>query len=254
MIDLTAATKRKKPRAKSVSLREIVPMKSQSDDLAAIYMVIVRHWRDVAARVVAEYDPPAMTTDSQPGIESAITAGQREALILIASLTPSVNRWADILARWHTRKWAANVLSGTGVSIDTFLGNAAIADDLAAAVRWNVGLISNISDSARDRIENVVWSGWRARTPRRDMARMINEAVGIERKRALRIAVDQTTKLAGSLERDRMLEAGLDTWIWRHSEKRYPRVEHVARNGKIPRQIYRGSFLFVGVRLRRIST
>ncbi len=231
MIPLKEAARRNKPRVKSVTFREIVPTKSQADDLAAVYMEVVRHWRDASARILAVYDPPALTTDSPPEIEAELVRAQVQANALIVALTPRVRRWADLLAGWHSRKWAANVQAATGVSIAAFLAVAPIADDLATALNWNVGLIRNVSDQTRDRIANIVWSGWRARTPRNEIARQMNEAVGLGRDRARRIAIDQTTKLSGDLDRSRMLEAGIDTWIWRHSEKKYPRLAHVARNG-----------------------
>lgn len=233
MIPLAEITRRQKPRAKSVRFRLIEPTKSQSDDLAAIYIQVVNHWRAVAIEVLNRYDPPALVTDSPPEITAALNRGQAAADTLILALTPRVSSWIDRLAVWHRRKWVANVLAGTGVSIDAFLSSAAIADDVAAALAWNVQLIRNVSDQTRDRISNSVWAGWRARTPRREIAREINAALGLGRDRSLRIAVDQTTKLSGALDTARRLEAGLDEWIWRHSRKAHPRPEHVARDGKV---------------------
>lgn len=233
MIDLPAITRRTRPRAKSVTFRVIEPTKAQSDDLAAIYIEVVNHWRSVAVSVLAAYDPPELVTDSPPEITAAINGGQTAADNLILMLTPRLTSWIDRLARWHRRKWVANVLAGSGVSIDAFLSSAAVADDLAAALAWNVQLVRNVSDQTRDRIANSVWAGWRARTPRREIAREINKALGLGRDRSLRIAVDQTTKLSGALDTARRLEAGLDEWIWRHSRKAHPREDHVARNGKI---------------------
>ena len=233
MIPLATATKRNKPRAKSVTFREIVPMKSQADDLALIYLDVVKHWRDVSARVLAAYDPPALTQDSPPEIEAALTTGQAQANALILALTPRVRRWTDLISAWHARKWAANVQAATGVSIAAFLAVAPIADDLATSLAWNVSLIKNVSDQTRDRIANIVWAGWRARTPRNEIARQMNEAVGLGRARSRRIAIDQTSKLSAQLDTSRMLEAGISTWEWVHSGKLHPRPEHVARNGNI---------------------
>lgn len=232
MIPLADITRRSRPRARSVTFREIVPTKAQSSDLAAIYLEVVRHWRSVGEQALAFYDPPEITTDSPPEITGVLARGQLQADALILALTPRVSSWVDRLALWHSRKWAANVLAGTGTDISVFLSSAAVADDMAASLAWNVQLVRNVSDQARDRIANTVWAGWRARTPRRDIARGINEALGLGRDRSLRIAVDQTTKLAGALDRSRMLESGLDEWIWRHSHKAHPRAEHVARDGK----------------------
>ena len=232
MIPLKEAVRRNRPRVQSVKFREITPTKAQSDTLAAIYLDVVRLWRDVGARVLTVYDPPALTTDTQPEIDAVLTQGQNAANALTASLSIRLDGWAAALAAWHSRKWAANVLAASGVRIDGFLSNAMIADDLAASLNWNKSLIRNVSDQTRDRIANIVWSGWRARTPRNVIARQINEAVGLGVKRARRVAIDQTTKLSAALDTSRMLEAGLDEWIWRHSGKAHPRLDHLARNGK----------------------
>lgn len=232
MIPLKEAVRRNRPRVQTVTFREIAPTKAQSDTLAAIYLDVVRLWRDVGARVLTVYDPPALTTDTQPEIDAVLTQGQNAANALTASLSIRLDGWAAALAAWHSRKWAANVLAASGVRIDGFLSNAMIADDLAASLNWNKSLIRNVSDQTRDRIANIVWSGWRARTPRNVIARQINEAVGMGVKRARRVAIDQTTKLSAALDTSRMLEAGLDEWIWRHSGKAHPRLDHLARNGK----------------------
>ena len=232
MIPLKEAVRRNRPRVQTVTFREIAPTKAQSDTLAAIYLDVVRLWRDVGARVLTVYDPPALTTDTQPEIDAVLTQGQNAANALTASLSIRLDGWAAALAAWHSRKWAANVLAASGVRIDGFLSNAMIADDLAASLNWNKSLIRNVSDQTRDRIANIVWSGWRARTPRNVIARQINEAVGLGAKRARRVAIDQTTKLSAALDTSRMLEAGLDEWIWRHSGKAHPRLDHLARNGK----------------------
>lgn len=52
------------------------------------------------------------------------------------------------------------------------------------------------------------------------------------RARSVRIASDQLSKITSSLAEERRREAGIDTWRWRHSGKRHPRADHVARNGK----------------------
>lgn len=232
MIDLPSITRRTRPRAKSVTFRLIEPTKAQSDDLAAIYIAVVNHWRAVAVSVLTAYDPPELVTDSPPEITAALDAGQTGANNLILTLTPRLNSWIERLSVWHRRRWVANVLAGTGVSIDVFLSPAAVADDVAASLAWNIQLIRNVSDQTRDRIANSVWAGWRARTPRREIAREINAALGLGRDRSLRVASDQTLKLSSALDRARRLEAGIDTFIWRSSGKVHFRPEHKARNGK----------------------
>lgn len=222
------------PRKRPIEFREIVPTKTQADELAAIYLRVVRLWRDAGARIVAAYDPPPITTtnDGVTEIEAELAATSTTVNAVIVSLTADVDGWINRLARWHTRRWADRVKTGTGVTIDMFLTTRAIEAELKASLAWNTSLIRNVSDQVRDRISNIVWAGWRAGTPRREIAKQINEAVGLGRKRSLLIARDQTTKLSADLDRARALEMGLNDWIWIKSDKVNFRPEHAARNGK----------------------
>lgn len=231
MIDLKSAVR---PRRSPIEFPEIVPTKTQADELARIYIKVLRVWRDAGARLVATYDPPPIDTvrDNVSETEAAIASAQAEAGAVVVTLTAEVEGWINRLARWHTNRWRNNVRSKTGVTIDQFLTNAAIEAELRASLAWNTSLIRNISDQARDRIANIVWAGWRAGTPRKEIAKQINEAVALGVKRSRRVAVDQATKLSADLDRARALEAGLEDWVWVHSGKVHFRPDHKARDGK----------------------
>jgi len=56
---------------------------------------------------------------------------------------------------------------------------------------------------------------------------------GLARKRALRVAIDQTVKLSAALDRQRQFELGFDSFRWSHSGKVHYRPEHLARDGKV---------------------
>lgn len=230
---LAEMTRRVMPnRRREIRLPRITPTKAQADDLAREYLRVVSFWRNVGVRLLAVYDPPALTTDTVPEVEAELARAAAAANTLAVSMGLPVGFWAERLARWHRGRWASGVKVGTGLSVDALMSSAVVRADIEAALAWNIQLVRSVSDTTRDRIASVIWAGFRARTPRREVARQIAEAVAISRRRALRIAVDQTTKLSGDLDRARMLEAGLDDWVWRHSGKAHPRPEHVARNGK----------------------
>lgn len=234
MIDLKSAAHSTRPRTKRIELPEITPTKTQADELAAIYMRVVRVWRDAGERIVAGYDPPPISSvrDGVTETEAELAAAQTVANTVIVTLTADLEGWINRLARWHRNRWSDNVRSKTGVSIADFLTNAAVEAELRASLAWNVSLIRNVSDQARDRISNIVWAGWRNGAPRKEIAKQINEAVGLGVKRSRRIAIDQATKLSSDLDRARMLEAGIQDWTWIHSRKQNPRHDHVIRNGK----------------------
>jgi len=106
-------------------------------------------------------------------------------------------------------------------------------ETLGAVIERNVGLVKSVSDEARRRIADSVFRGLQNRTPAREVAKDIREAVALERRRALRIASDQTVKVAAALNEERRRQAGIMAWEWIHSGKLHPRPEHEARDGKL---------------------
>lgn len=221
------------PRKKPIEFREIVPTKIQSDDLARIYLRIVRVWRDSAAVILAGYNPTgAYVGDTVTEVDTQIIAAEARANAILLSLTFELDNWTRRFSSWHRRKFSANINAGTGIQVEQFLTSGAIADELKLSLAWNTDLITSVSADMKRRIANIVWSGWKTNVPRAEIARQINKAVGIEQRRALRIAVDQTTKLSADLDRARMLEMGITDWVWVHSRKAHPRLEHIERNGK----------------------
>lgn len=231
---LPEIVKRNNPNRKApVVLREIVPTKAQSSELAKIYLRVIRLWRQCGAELLLAYNPSPLTLDT-PDETEAIMANYTavEASIILAA-SRDIEEWIERVVRWHNVRWASNVQSAAGVSVAELIQNEAIREDLLAALRRNVALVRGVSEQARERIAQAVWNGWMNRTPRSEIAREINKALALGRARSMRIAVDQTTKLSGVLDRDRMLEAGIDAFKWNHSRKTHPRLEHVARDGKI---------------------
>ncbi len=96
-----------------------------------------------------------------------------------------------------------------------------------------MGLVRSVSDEARTRLQDIVFRGYQARTPAAEIAREMREAVGLSRARALRIASDQTTKIAARLDQARQEQAGINRFKWRWSHKRHGRKIHIAHDGKI---------------------
>lgn len=232
----------------SVTLRIIEPTKTLSDDLARLYLRVVRLWRDEARnRLLPVYvrEVERLTSDAQPpgagrfqrdeaaDLERQIIAAEAQAAAVIAVLSADLNEWMFRAEEWHADKFAAYVKSGTGVSVDALMSQQAVRDAVQAALAENIGLITSVSDQTRLRISEIIWRGFQARTPRRVIAREINHALDLGRKRSLRISVDQTTKLSAALDRARQQEAGMEAFNWRHSGKVNYRPEHKARNGKL---------------------
>jgi SPP1 gp7 family putative phage head morphogenesis protein len=229
---------RRNSRRRNVTLRPIVPTSAQATDIARIIAPAWRIWAENVERIMAEYDPKplgdGLTLDSPDAIQRILDAIGGEFLTrLVAEITPGLRRLSVRTETWHRAKWAAAVKAGTGVSLDTVLTAQPVQETLEAWIQRNVALAKNISDQAQARIADAVFRGYEARLPAREVAKAIREAVGMGRKRALRIAADQSSKLSAALDAERQAEAGIAWFRWRHSGKLHPRAWHKARDGRV---------------------
>lgn len=247
--NLTALVRRARPALarlhRRLFLREIAPTGVMVGNLEAHYARMVRFWwagaRDrvlPAYRLALEQSDPRMDAimDADSGAVRRLRAVMEELRLeaerLVVQLSASIGEWQFRAELWHRMRWGA-ALQPHGVNLQTMLAASDVADTLDALLQQNVGLVRNVSDMTRRRIEQVVFSGFTRRAPAREIAREISEAVGIERKRALRIASDQTVKLSAQLDTERMAQAGIVKFEWSHSGKVHFRPHHRARDGQV---------------------
>lgn len=224
----------------NLTLRPIIPTKAQATDLAAILVQAATIWAENLDAILAGYDPPPLPTadalvlDTADQMQAAIdrTAGQFMTR-LVTVITPALRRWAVRAEAVHRSKWVAAVKAGTGVDLATILTAQPVEEALSTWLARNVALVRNVSDVTQAKISDAVFRGYQSRTPVREVAKEIREAVGGSRARAVRIASHQSSALSGALDMERQAEAGLEFYRWRHSAKKFPRKDHLARDGKI---------------------
>lgn len=109
--------------------------------------------------------------------------------------------------------------------VDAVLGNAVAA---------NASLVRSVSDQTRARIANAVFNGVKAGTSPEDVAKEISAGLAISRKRALRIAQNETIQASKALDDFRIKEAGFTQAAWDHSHlPERPRPWHLQRDGKV---------------------
>lgn len=235
--DLATLTRRaKNPRRTVIPLRPITPPATLATNLfQSCYRPIVQAWEARLPTIMAEYERTLaeMTTDSPVDVEARIGQAEAEAQSVILRVSIALERWAATVERWQRRRWVANVLSATNVDLTTLIGAGDMRMTLEAAIARNTGLIRSVSDETRRRVGDAVLRGVQRRTPSREVARELREAVGMSRRRAFRVAADQNVKLASALNEERRRQAGVMAWAWVHSDKRNPRPEHEARDGKL---------------------
>ncbi|GGB15002.1 hypothetical protein GCM10011380_00520 [Sphingomonas metalli] len=235
--DLPALARRaKNPRRRSVTLRDIIPPAVLATDLyRAAYAPVIALWSRMAERIIAEYERSlsALTTDAPIDLQRLLDEADGELQRLLILLTAAMNDWTVRVEGWTRGKWRGAVLAATGVDISTLIGPEDVRQTLGEYLEWNTSLIKDVSAQTRQRIGNAVFAGLTNRTPARDVAKTIREAVGMGRDRATRIASDQLQKLTSALADERQREAGISQVEWRSSHKRHPRAHHAARDGTI---------------------
>jgi SPP1 gp7 family putative phage head morphogenesis protein len=234
--DLAALARRRGVRRKAIVFRPIEPTQALAGLLAAIGEDLVREAETgIREALLPVYAPrPVLTQD-----DTASTVGDALATVatglrrLALMIGPKVREWAVRVEEWHRPRFAAGVRAGTGADVVAFLTAPDAEDQVSAAAEWAASLITSLSEDLQKEVASLTWAAYAQQTPREELAKQLQERLGIAHNRARFIARDQTTKLAAALDRMRQQEAGMDRYRWRHSGKLHPRPEHVARDGKI---------------------
>lgn len=236
-IPLAAMTRRARPngRRKAITLQPITLPATRATNLyRAAYLPIIEIWTNALPALEAEYGRSLaeITTDSAATLEAEIERAANLAGAFVLGVRARVEGWARLAEAWHRMRWRRTVLSATTIDLATLIGPQDVREALETVIARNVALIRNVSDQTRQRIADSVFRGLQNRTPPRIVAREIADAVGMGRKRALVIAADQNVKLSSALNEERRRQAGIDSYIWRHSGKRHAREEHKVRDGQ----------------------
>ena len=150
---------------------------------------------------------------------------------LVLALGADLETWVVSVERWH-RKQFAQSSTAAGVRLDTLLGPAEAQVTLQATLAENLSLVRSLNEQMLNGISGSVFRGLSNRTPAREVAREIRKVAEVGKARADLIAADQLQKLSARLDQERQQQVGAEEFEWLHSRKRYPRPEHVVRNGK----------------------
>jgi hypothetical protein len=233
---LAQLTRRQRnPRRSAIVIRDIIPTAVQASDLYGIYRPVIDRWASTIAPLMAEYERTlaAVTTDSAADLNNTLDATEGEIQRLLYLLTPRLRDFVLRQERWFRDRWVGAVLSATGVDLSTLIGVEDARETIEAAIARNISLVKDVSRQAQARMSESIFRGLTNRTPAREVAAELREAVAMGRRRSVNIASHQLSAITGSLADERRRQAGLSEWEWVHSRKARPRAAHVARNGNI---------------------
>lgn len=227
-------------RRKQIVMNAIPVPATQETDLAKIYLRVVKIWetgwvetiQPAYSRTLAQ-TANDVAFDSVEDIDIAIAAVNGYAVQAVIESRIPLENWANTATLRHMQKFVTQLKYKTNVDLSTMVGTTDTQETIQDVIARNTSLIRNVSDQTRGRIGDIVFRNIQQRTPIRDVAKEIAEATGLARDRSLRIASDQSVKLSATLDKERQLQVGMDSFEWMHSGKLHFRPEHKARNGKI---------------------
>jgi len=119
------------------------------------------------------------------------------------------------------------------LGVDVFVNDPTLAQDAQSFIEENVSLVTGADEQAMKEIENIVFRGYRSGRRSEFLAEEIEKRIGISKRRANLIAIDQVQKINGQLTRRRQTDLGLDRYIWRTVLDERVRKEHRRREGRV---------------------
>lgn len=237
-IPIGEAVKERNPRRRVLRLRPVHTTRAQERQIARAYAGLMRIWTRAAKEIIARYsaDPDRMQdaafADRGDWVAIIMEMIQQEAELYIATEAQVLfEEWGDDMVRWHAERMVERLKYAGDIELSTAL-IAPATPTVETAVRYNISLISDLSDEMRGKMEEVVFRGFQQRLRADDIAKEIRHVTGMGRSRARRIAGDQVVKMGAALDRERDQQMGFEEFVWRHSRKKHARPEHKARDGK----------------------
>jgi uncharacterized protein with gpF-like domain len=131
----------------------------------------------------------------------------------------------------HATSRVESVLKEAGWQVE-FRTSPEIAATMSSAIEENVGLISGLQSQFHEKVSGdvmrAVQAGGDLKTMADRLTGQIVEGGHITRKRAIRIAHDQNSKVVAYVSRERQKESGITRALWMHSSAgKEPRHSHV---------------------------
>ncbi len=132
-----------------------------------------------------------------------------------------------------TKKAINSSLSESGIAKVKFAMTPAMKEAIDGVVAENVSLIKSIPEQYFTQVENIAIESITRGRDLNYMTTELQKQLGVTKRRAERIALDQNNKATAKLTKIRDEEMGITKGIWIHSGGgSNPRQKHVAANGK----------------------
>jgi SPP1 gp7 family putative phage head morphogenesis protein len=140
---------------------------------------------------------------------------------------------ANQTRRFSISEWKRVVNRTLGINIlEDYYKGEFYRNTMQQWVTNNVSLIKTLPGETMTRMENIIQGGYLRGASNTEMGKLIQEAYGVEKDRALFIARDQTSKLNAELTQSQQKDAGVEEYVWDSSGDSRVRPCHRELNGK----------------------
>lgn len=181
---------------------------------------------------------PEYVQDGTPSVDAAPATYTRDgwADAIQSALSALLARWTSPLFRRAAAVIAGDFvrssLSATDrrlkrtVGIDVFGSDNRLGEYIKAATNQNARLIESISTQYQGRVANIVEGNMRTGMRPSYIEKELTQQFGVTQRRAKMIARDQTAKVAGEINKQRQVNAGIKHFRWVTSKDSRVRDHH----------------------------
>lgn len=144
-----------------------------------------------------------------------------------------VNKVAELVLTDVDTRLVVSIRQSLKVDITGVLSRpSTIRDAMAAAVKANVDLITNIPEQYLEKLQAAIYEGMAKGLRYEDLAKEIERIGEVTESRAKLIARDQIGKLNSDFNRVRQTDLGIEEYEWSTSGDERVRDEHAELNGE----------------------
>lgn len=131
---------------------------------------------------------------------------------------------------YNYKIWLKQVKAG--LKVDIFKAEPFLSTEIEAFTAENVRLIKNINNIAVDQIQTLVTEAVKNGDTAKNIIPKVKNILSVNQTRATLIAVDQISKLNGTLTKQRQTNLGVKEYDWLTVGDERVRLTHRALNGK----------------------
>jgi Phage Mu protein F like protein len=176
-------------------------------------------------------DAPVVTTPAG-NLQERLNALGAQWAKRINDIAPKLATWFRKAAGKRSDAALKKVLADGGMSVK-FQPTPAMLDIAQATVSENISLIKSIGSEYHTKVEGAVMRSVVAGRDLGGLVKEIEEVLGVTRRRASFIALDQNNKMTAAMVKVRQSDLGLQA-MWLHSTAgKVPRPTHLANTGKL---------------------